>query len=367
MKAILRIQKLKSFGAITRSGRHTDRKQETPNANAAIENIDLMPDPKGRLIQQLVAETIGDIKYRKDAILCAEFLLTASPAYFRPDAPEQGGYFQQEQLDPWVDANIRWLQKKYGKNLAKAELHLDEQTPHIVAYIVPIHDDPRKPGQKKLSYKVDFGGSIKQLVALQDEYAQAMAHLGLERGVRGSKATHQATQTYYTEVNASAEAKARLEAERQAEQQQLDEQRRQVAAARQQLEVERRQAEAAQRRQMQEERRQIAAEKRQFWAEQIATEAAALWIQNGKDIETEDGYRVRFDRKTKTLTVASTETKVVLLQKQDMTVIVTEQLQQTHFDHWVHRRMQQLAKQNKQQAAAIDRYTSTNQSSLAIG
>ena len=146
-------------------------------------------------------------------------MLPASPEYFRPDCPDRAGHFEVEKLDVWVDANLRWLQRKHGDNLIKATVHLDEATPHIVAYVVPIHDDPRWPGQKKLSYNIDFGGSKYWLSELQDEYADDMKPLGLERGIKGSKAEHQAIQDYYAEANAALEQIQQREAERQAREQ----------------------------------------------------------------------------------------------------------------------------------------------------
>jgi septum formation inhibitor MinC len=84
----------------------------------------------------------------------------------------------------------------------RAELHLDESTPHIHAYVVPINDKT-----KLLSYKEMFGGNPKvgaiKLSKLQDSYAQALAHLGIERGVKGSKATHTKVKEYYAAVNSN--------------------------------------------------------------------------------------------------------------------------------------------------------------------
>jgi Plasmid recombination enzyme len=257
--AICRIQKLKSFNAITLSGKHTDRTQEPPNANPQIENIELVPDTRNRPVEDVVKEKIGDIKHRKDAVLCTEYFLGASPEYFRPDSPEQAGYYHDDILQAWIETNLKWLKDKHGDNLVKATVHLDTVTPHIAAYIVPIHDDPREPGKKKLSYNVDFGGGKYRLQQLQDEYAQAMAHLGLERGVKGSTAKHQDTNRYYAQVNASVEQQRQAEAERLAEQRSLEEQRNQL----------------------EEERRQMESEKLQMEAQLLQIEAILMSIQSG--------------------------------------------------------------------------------------
>ncbi|HEY9625809.1 MAG TPA: MobV family relaxase [Coleofasciculaceae cyanobacterium] len=158
---------------------------------------------------------MGDAQVRKDSVRCVEYFLGASPEYFRPECPDKAGYFEQEKLDDWVDLNLKWLQKKHGDNLIKATVHLDEATPHIVAYVVPIHDDSWCGGRKKLSYNVDFGGSKHRLSELQDEYAKGMKPLKLERGVRGSSADPRDIRDYYTEVNGTVEQLHQREKDRQ--------------------------------------------------------------------------------------------------------------------------------------------------------
>jgi hypothetical protein len=42
-------------------------------------------------------------------------------------------------LDEWCKDNIEWLKNTFGaENLVSAVLHLDEQTPHIHATVIPI-------------------------------------------------------------------------------------------------------------------------------------------------------------------------------------------------------------------------------------
>jgi hypothetical protein len=72
-------------------------------------------------------------------------------------------------------------------------LHLDEATPHIHAYLVPLDE------KGKLNCRALFGGREK-LSKFQDSYALAMAPLGLERGIKGSRATHTEVKEYYAAV-----------------------------------------------------------------------------------------------------------------------------------------------------------------------
>jgi hypothetical protein len=72
-------------------------------------------------------------------------------------------------------------------------LHLDEATPHIHAYLVPLDE------KGKLNCRALFG-SREKLSKFQDSYALAMAPLGLERGIKGSRATHTEVKEYYAAV-----------------------------------------------------------------------------------------------------------------------------------------------------------------------
>jgi hypothetical protein len=144
-------------------------------------------------LEQEVFDRIGDQKIRKDGVLCVEILLTASPEYFRPGDRGKAGLWDSQQLKDWKRANQDWLSAKFGDRLVRAELHLDESTPHIHAYLVPLDE------KGKLNCKSIFGGREK-LSLFQDSYAAAMRPLGLERGIRGSRATHTEVKEYYAAV-----------------------------------------------------------------------------------------------------------------------------------------------------------------------
>jgi hypothetical protein len=208
--AILRVEKLKSFGNVSGSEAHTARIQDTPNADPTKTNIRLIGNPDEEALSELVQAKIeketkhtlktenssrkrnkdnpnsGKIRLRPDAVLCSEIFLSASPEYFRPDNPTIAGEWDDARMWDFANASSEWLLDNYGDKCVRAELHLDEATPHIHAYIVPINDKT-----KLLSHKAMFGGNGNEgkikLSRLQDSYASALAHLGIERGVKGSK------------------------------------------------------------------------------------------------------------------------------------------------------------------------------------
>jgi len=88
-----------------------------------------------------------------------------------------------------------WLENKYGKDrVVAAVVHRDEATPHLSAYVVPLTEDGR------LSAK-EFIGSRSTMRDDQTSFAESVSRLGLERGIKGSQATHQTVQHYYESLN----------------------------------------------------------------------------------------------------------------------------------------------------------------------
>jgi 5S rRNA maturation endonuclease (ribonuclease M5) len=193
--AIARIAKLKS-GNVGASGQHTRRAYQTPNANPEISNVRFIGQPDSPdlpSLETIVRERIGDQTIRKNGVLCVEMLLTASPEYFRPDDPSKAGYYEPERLADFQQAVHSWLDKEYGDRIVRAELHLDESTPHVHAYFVPLDE------RGKLNCRGIFGGREK-LSQFQDSYANALSPLGLERGIKGSRAKHTTIKQYYAAV-----------------------------------------------------------------------------------------------------------------------------------------------------------------------
>lgn len=182
--AILRTSKLKSFGEIGGSLSHTFRTRETPNADQARAHLNENSGPETpEAIQQAIKDRLPE-KRRSDAVLCIEYLITASPEHFQRDDGRQ--YFE--------DAK-RWLEERHGaENVVSTHVHRDETTPHLVAYVVPLKDG-------KLNAKHFLGGKVA-LREMQTEFAQqvGLKH-GLERGIEGSKANHQTIQEYYQRAN----------------------------------------------------------------------------------------------------------------------------------------------------------------------
>ncbi len=192
---VCRIQKIKDWCTLAGSELHTTRERNTPNADPAIHNIRLIGSKSDPDLTTIFKAKIGNQKIRSNAVLGVEFVLSASAEYFRPDDPSIAGTYNQKRLDDFAEATTKWLKQSWGDRVVRCELHLDEATPHIHAYLVPLDE------KGKLNCRALFGGTRKKLSELQDSFAAAVAHLGIERGIKGSTAKHTKVKEYYASVN----------------------------------------------------------------------------------------------------------------------------------------------------------------------
>ena len=181
--AIMSAKKLSGMGSVASALQHCFRERETPNADASR-----TPDNEHRAASS-TSEAMGRLrellpeKRRRDAILAVEYVMTASPDWWKSASQEQ----QQE----FFSQAHKWLADKYGADrIVTASIHRDETSPHLSAFVVPLTQDGR------LSAK-EFIGSRAKMTADQTSFAKAVEHLGLHRGIEGSRATHQRVRSYY--------------------------------------------------------------------------------------------------------------------------------------------------------------------------
>lgn len=185
--AIMRCKKLTGMGSVASALQHCYRERETPNADAerTPENhcsVSQSADEAMGKLRELLPE-----KRRKDAVLAVEYVMTASPEWWNEATPRQQAEF--------FARSEQWLENKYGKDrVVAAVVHRDEATPHLSAFVVPLTKDGR------LSAKEFIGGRAKMRND-QTTYAESVKMLGLERGIEGSRATHQTVQHYYESLN----------------------------------------------------------------------------------------------------------------------------------------------------------------------
>jgi hypothetical protein len=185
--AILRTAKLKSMGGIGGSLAHTYRTRETPNADAQRNHLNEHYGPGDpEAIREAIRARLPD-KRRKDAVLCLEYFVGASPEFFQ-GKQDGAGYFA---------AAVDWLERRHGaENVVAWSVHRDETSPHLVAYVVPL-DEAGKLNAKR------FTGGKAVLSRMQTDFAEACGRpFGLQRGIEGSKATHTTVREHYGALNA---------------------------------------------------------------------------------------------------------------------------------------------------------------------
>ena len=183
--AILRTAKLKTMGNIGCSLAHNYRTIETPNAdpNLTPKNHHSVATPEA--VKQAIKDRLPE-KRRSDAVLCIEYLITASP--------EWEGWGNSLE-DEFFKRSAQWLMDKHGEeNIAGMSIHRDISTPHLVAYVIPIDQ------KGKLNCKNFLGGRVK-LNQMQTDFAKTVTDLGLTRGKEGSKAKHNSIKAYYHDIN----------------------------------------------------------------------------------------------------------------------------------------------------------------------
>jgi hypothetical protein len=112
---------------------------------------------------------------------------------------------KQGEIEKWATLNYQFIGRRFGyENIVEFTCHMDERTPHIHCVLVPIKND-------RLSAKNVMGDRI-ELQKLQTAYAEKMKDFGLNRGIEGSKATHDSVKEYYGRIDkALAEAKLKPE------------------------------------------------------------------------------------------------------------------------------------------------------------
>ena len=179
--AILRVAKMNNFGSLSASGQHNFRERITKNADAERTPLNEIDGAKNTRDLVKAVSDLLPVKRRKDAVICIEYMISASPEHFGVDWREA----ENHGADYFKDA-IEWLEKRHGKgNVVCTTVHLDESTPHLAAYVVPRTVDGR------LSAK-DFVGGRTVLSKMQTDFAGSVGvKHGLVRGLERSNSVHQ--------------------------------------------------------------------------------------------------------------------------------------------------------------------------------
>lgn len=192
--AIVEIKKLKSLNVMSGMENHNFRlhPKAAPNADASRSHLNRVLVNDGiynyrelwRSRQYEVNMSGGECVPRKNSVFAYDVNLRVSH-----DA------LSDEEAYLWAEKSVAWLKETFGKeNVLSAVLHMDEETPHIHAVVIPIDDRNRL-----CAYS--FTGQRRQMFALQKSYADAVKEFGLQKGVTYNKPEQRAIRKFYRRIS----------------------------------------------------------------------------------------------------------------------------------------------------------------------
>jgi hypothetical protein len=194
--AILRTKKHKSLASIRNISKHHTReiKCKTADPDKTHKNITYGAGSSGANVAKKVQEVISEAekkhgrKFRSDSVKAIEYLMTASPEFWKTATKEaKAGYLKK---------CLKYLEQKHGAGCVVASwIHLDERSPHIHAVVVPLCNGV-------LNAKAYLGGREACSDLQTDFYAQCGAPFGLVRGLIKSEAKHMKVADFWASMDA---------------------------------------------------------------------------------------------------------------------------------------------------------------------
>ena len=204
--AVLHIEK-GTAGNVSGLGNHIDRTKHVLNANPELSGLNFYVRPdssfnrvffvkerdkrplKERIKSRIQEGYKGKAAIRKDAVTHLKLVLTGSHKEMKEIEKDP------QKLKDWARTNYVFVGEHFGyKNIVEFSCHLDERTPHIHCVVVPLTKDGRLSAKEMI-------GDRRKLSRLQDIYGNAMNKaFGLQRGLKGSTATHDSVKEYYAKI-----------------------------------------------------------------------------------------------------------------------------------------------------------------------
>lgn len=193
--AVMRAEKIRNMGVLATRIKHATRELPPEHADPAKKELN-----STMVGHQTAAGVLGDFrarwpkKRRKDAVLCVEYMLSASHDWWEQASDQQKTAF--------VRNSVSWLENKYGtENLVYVGLHRDEVTPHLTVFVAPLKDGKLNASQ--------YIGNRSQMAFDQTTYAECLSELGIVRGIEKSQATHVTPGEFYAQLKAAEKAAKR--------------------------------------------------------------------------------------------------------------------------------------------------------------
>ncbi len=178
--AILRLRKLVSGEALDKALEHNLRRKDVPNADPTLPVYELSgEDGDPVMVGQRRLAAFPPKSPKSPTGL--EVLTTMSPEWATA---------HKDKVGQWAKTSREWLYDTFGRDaVVSCALHMDETTPHIHAVVMPV-----------VMGRVDvrpWTDGPERLRAMQDSYASATKHLGLDRGISGAASEHTTVREFY--------------------------------------------------------------------------------------------------------------------------------------------------------------------------
>jgi hypothetical protein len=237
----------KTFADLDSRQAHNTRTMDTPNA-AGLDSAGLRPlpiefvdgpDSYSDRVKMLLQERGVSTEQKGHRVILHEDVYSV-PGWYSDDQGWRDWTKDQWEADPLAKAMLAHIRKTHGNNLAFVALHRDEKTPHFHVGSVPLVERERQ--RRGRSSKVDAGkprptvtswaldhrhlrgekfpapgqpNGRQKLSAMQDAYHAAIAHLGIDRGLKIADVPLGERKDYRAKATAENEARQRkLEADR---------------------------------------------------------------------------------------------------------------------------------------------------------
>jgi hypothetical protein len=191
--AIIKVMRVKTradLAGLTAHGRRMDRSPHVDRSRSHLNHHWSPPaleldDPSDltEAVDAVIAK--AGAKTHKGSAVAADFHLGASPGFFE----QEDGSWDYERIGAWYKANRLAMLERFPGMIASVRLDLDESSPHIAVYLVPLVTKTTKHcSGPVVSFRKLLGGESKsqassRMIELQDWYAERMKPLGLRRGV----------------------------------------------------------------------------------------------------------------------------------------------------------------------------------------
>lgn len=216
--AIFRSEPIMTLKDLAQIGSHNKREKNAYASNPEIKkalsqnNIELVPltdkyvkgfkmitkdyemEHKERMKSERTdrQKTFNQMLDKSKNVVADELLFTATHKFF--------DNMENDEIKDWGNTCMEFVYKDLGYSkdqILHAIIHLDEETPHLHCVVVPLikkYDNRTKKERYTITKKYYIRDKI-HLSELQDKYHMRLIEKGydLERGIKGSKLTHQKT------------------------------------------------------------------------------------------------------------------------------------------------------------------------------